>query len=40
MLFRSLDGVIQRNRSPVAVEFAKKIKDEYSQQENETDNAS
>lgn len=35
-----LDGVIQRNRSPVAVEFAKKIKDEYSQQENETDNAS
>ena len=35
-----VDGVIQRNRSPLAVEFANKIKNEFSQQENETDDAS
>ncbi len=35
-----VDGVIQRNRSPVAVEFAKKIRDEFNQQETETDDAS
>jgi|694.fasta_scaffold40430_5 hypothetical protein len=35
-----VDGVIQRNRSPVAVEFATKIKNEFTQQENETDDAS
>ncbi len=30
-----VDSVIERNRSPVAVEFAQKIKEEFSQQENE-----
>lgn len=34
-----IEGVIQRNRSPVAVELANKIKNEFSQQENETDDA-
>lgn len=35
-----VDGVIQRNRSQSAVDFATKIRNEFAQQENETDEAS